>query len=107
MIKTKQDARECLEGLRDYTLDYPNDKYMYGGNIEECSLYGYCPIDYFTNETYIITKNKGSYWQHWTCGNESWINQVELTLKEAVREVYRLRKYFNHDEIKSKKEEYR
>jgi len=107
MIKTKQDARECLEGLRDYTLDYPDDKYMYGGDMDECRLTGYFPYDYFQNETYTITHNNGSYWQHWTRGNESWIDAVELTLEEAVKEVYRLRKFFNYEEIKAKKEGYR
>jgi len=90
MIRTKQDAREYLEGLDIWTPDtYP----------ELTQLLGIVTIDAmssYNNETYTLTRTgQDEYQLHWRQGNSSWQHTEELSLEPAVDHVYKYRKAYN------------
>lgn len=89
MIRTKQDAREYLEGLDVWTIDtYPYN----------CELVGIVAVDTmssYNNEVYTITRMSTCYRLHWRQGNSSWMHCEELSLDDAVDHVYKYRKAYN------------
>jgi hypothetical protein len=89
MIRTKQDAREYLEGL---------DVWTETTYLENCELVGIVTIDSvssYNNEVYTITRMSTCYRLHWRQGATSWQHCEEVSLDEAVDHVYKYRRAYN------------
>jgi hypothetical protein len=89
MIRTKQDAREYLEGLDVWTID------IYSENCELVGIVTTDEINSYNDETYTITRMPTCYRLQWRQGNTGWLHCKELSLDEAVDHVYKYRKAYN------------